>query len=62
MTEILGTECHYTFDVQKIWNYLNIHLYLNEDNVTEKDLLEVRLNRLTETERNDCSREETDLK
>lgn len=38
------------------------HLYLNEDNVTEKDFVDVRLNLLTETERDSCSREESDLK
>lgn len=38
------------------------HLYLNEDNVTEKDFVEVRLNLLTETERDSCSREDSDLK
>lgn len=42
-------------------NYPKAHLYLNEDNVTEKDLLEVRLN-LTETDRDSCLREESDLK
>lgn len=43
-------------------NYPKAHLYLNEDNVTEKDLLEVRLNLLTETDRESCLREESDLK
>lgn len=43
-------------------NYPKAHLYLNEDNVTEKDLLKVRLNLLTETDKDSRLREESDLK
>ena len=49
--EALGAGCHYVLNLRRAWNYPKAHLYLNEDNMTEKDLLEVRLNLLTETER-----------
>ena len=35
--EALGAGCHYVLNVRRAWNYPKAHLYLNEDNMTEKD-------------------------